>query len=144
MHVEHIPFKDLNGNDRTMDAYFHLREADVVRMQMDEVGGLDERLKSLMDKQDVPAIMKFFEDFIGMAYGEKDPDGIHFEQSEEITRRFKQTEAYSNLYMKLCFDAEAAANFVNNVMPANLKETLEGYIEKAQKRQEQNVTPTVN
>lgn len=141
MYAETIKFKDYNGNDRTETAWFHLNKAEVIDMQMAETGGLDAALQTLIDKKDIPAIMKFFKDFIAKAYGERDPDGVHFNKSEEISRRFAQTEAYSELYMKLCFDAEAAAKFVNGVLPANLKGDLEKYVEAAQTRTNEAVAP---
>lgn len=147
MHCEKIPYKDFNNNERTYEAWFHLSKAEVIDMETAETGGLVERLQKLIDTHDVPEIMKFFKDFLRKAYGERDPDGIHFNKSEELSIRFEQTEAYSELYMKLCFDAEAAGKFVEGVLPQNLKEDLEKYVKAAQDRANavaQNAVPAPN
>ena len=38
-------------------------------------------------------------------------------KSEEISNGFAQTEAYSQLFMELATDADAAAAFVNGIIP---------------------------
>ena len=39
----------------------------------------------------------------------------------KLADRFAQTDAYSELFMELVTDAEAAANFVNGIIPDDLK-----------------------
>ena len=41
-----------------------------------------------------------------------------------MTHEFAHTEAYSELFMELVTSAEAAANFVNGIIPAAAKEAL--------------------
>jgi hypothetical protein len=48
------------------------------------------------------------------------PDGRKFTKSPEILDDFIYTQAYSNLYMSLIADADAAANFVNGIIPKNI------------------------
>ena len=47
----------------------------------------------------------------------KSPDGKRFIKSEELSTAFSQTEAYSQLFMELATDADAAAKFVNGIIP---------------------------
>ena len=84
---------------------------------MSTSGGLAEQLQKIVDAKDAPAIIKTFKELILKAYGEKSADGKRFEKSEEISRAFSQTEAYSQLFMKLATDADAAADFVNDIIP---------------------------
>ena len=43
-------------------------------------------------------------------------------KSPEISRAFAETEAYSVLFMELATDAKAAAEFVNGLLPADIRE----------------------
>ena len=61
------------------------------------------------------------------AYGEKSLDGKHFVKSDEIRAAFSQTEAFSDLFMELAFDAKAGADFINALVPANIAQEIAKY-----------------
>lgn len=115
---ETITFVDYNGVERTEDFYFNLTNAEVTEMEMSTSGGLAEMINRVVAAQDAPAIIKIFKDLILKAYGVKSPDGKRFIKSDEISTEFSQTEAYSQLFMKLATDADAASRFVNGIVPA--------------------------
>ena len=115
---ETITFVDYNGIERTEDFYFNLTNAEVTEMEMSTSGGLAEMINRVVAAQDAPAIIKIFKDLILKAYGIKSPDGKRFIKSDEISTEFSQTEAYSQLFMKLATDADAASRFVNGIVPA--------------------------
>lgn len=115
-----ITYKDYNQVDRTEDFYFNLSKAEVMEMEMSTSGGLAEMITRIVAAQDQPAIIKIFKDLILKAYGEKSPDGKRFIKSEELSTAFSQTEAYSQLFMELATDAEAASAFVNGIVPADM------------------------
>lgn len=117
-----IEFVDYNGVTRKEDHYFNFSEAEITEMELSTVGGLSEMINSIVKAQDGPAIMKMFKDIILGAYGVKSPDGREFIKSDEISKKFSQTEAYSKLFMELVTDAEAAAAFVNGIVPKNASE----------------------
>lgn len=117
---ETITYDDYNGNERTEDFYFNLTKAEVMEMEMSTSGGLAEMIQRVVAAQDQPSIIKIFKDLILKAYGVKSPDGKRFIKSEELSIEFSQTEAYSQLFMKLATDADAASNFVNGIVPANM------------------------
>lgn len=119
-----MTYTDYNGIERTEDFYFNLTKAELVKMQMGTTGGLDEMMKKLVSTQDVPAIIKIFEDLVLKAYGEKSADGKRFIKTPEITAAFAQTEAYSNLFMELAFDDKAAAEFINGIVPADVSKQM--------------------
>lgn len=112
-----ITFTDYNGAERTEDFYFNLSKAEVMEMELSTTGGLAEMINKIVSAQDTPSIVKVFKDIILKAYGEKSPDGRRFIKSEELSEAFSQTEAYSELYMELSTNAEAAAKFVNEILP---------------------------
>lgn len=112
-----IKYTDYNGVEREENHWFNLTEAEIVEMEMGETGGYAEMLQEMVKANDVPKLMKVFKKFIFKAYGLKNPDGIHFDKSEEISRAFSHTEAYSVLFMELVTDAQKAADFVNAIIP---------------------------
>lgn len=119
-----IKYTDYNGSERIEDFYFNLSKAEIMEMEMSTTGGLTEMISKIVATQDAPAIIKIFKDLVLRAYGEKSPDGKRFIKSEEISTAFAQTEAYSNLFMELAFDADAASNFVNGIIPKDLTKEL--------------------
>lgn len=114
---ETMTYADYNGVTRTEDFYFNLSNAEITEMEMTTEGGLADRIQKIVAAQDLPAIIKVFKDLILKAYGEKSDDGKRFVKSEEISTAFSQTEAYSQLFMNLATDEDAAARFVNGIVP---------------------------
>lgn len=117
-----ITYTDYNGTERTEDFYFNLTKAEIMQMEMGTTGGLAEKIKRVVDAQDAPAIMDIFKDLILRAYGEKSADGKRFVKTKELRDEFEQTEAYSQLFMELATDADAATKFVNGIVPAGLEQ----------------------
>lgn len=120
-----ITYVDYNGEERTEDFFFNLSKAELMEMELSTTGGLTEMLRGIIKSKDIPEMSKFFKKIVCAAYGIKSSDGKRFIKSEEITNEFLQTEAYSNLYMELVTDDKAAAEFINNIMPHDLKEAID-------------------
>lgn len=120
-----INYTDYNGVERTEDFYFNLTAAEILEMELGTSGGLAEMIKKIVDSKDTPGIVKIFKDLVLKAYGEKTPDGRGFTKINEhgvpLSLVFSQTEAYSILFMELATDSDAAAAFVNGIVPANLE-----------------------
>lgn len=119
-----ITYTDYNGSERTEDFYFNLTQAEVTEMEMSTTGGLGETIRRIVNAQDQPAIIKIFKDLVLRAYGEKSPDGRRFIKSDEIATAFSQTEAYSILFMELATDSDAAAKFVNGIVPSDMSKAV--------------------
>ena len=115
-----ITYIDYNGVERTEDFYFNLSKAEVLELEMGTTGGLTEMINKIVAAQDSPTLIKIFKELVLKAYGEKSPDGKRFIKSDEIRDAFSQTEAYSNLFMELATDAEAASKFFNGIIPDNV------------------------
>lgn len=120
MKKETITYTDYNGVERTEDYYFNLSKAEIMEMELSIDGGLSETINRIVKTQDVPALVKIFKKLLLDSYGVKSPDGKRFMKSEELSTEFAQTEAYSQLFMKLATDADAASNFVNGIIPADM------------------------
>lgn len=116
-----ITYTDYNGVERTEDFYFNLSEAELMEMEMSTEGGMEAYLNKIVSTQDKPTLIKLFKEIILKSYGEKSLDGKHFDKSEKLSNAFSHTEAYSILFMELATSDEAAALFINGVIPQNVK-----------------------
>ena len=112
-----ITYTDYNGVERTEDFYFNFSKAEIAEMEMGIDGGMSAMLNKIINTKDVPSLIKIFKDLVLKAYGEKSADGKRFIKSEELSTAFSQTEAYSDLYIKLATDADEAAKFFNAIIP---------------------------
>ena len=116
-----IKYTDYNGVERQENFYFNLNETELMEMETEVTGGMRQLLEDMMEKQDIPKIMKAFKTIILKAYGEKSPDGRRFMKSDELSTAFTQTEAYNELYMELLSDAKKAAAFITALMPEDMR-----------------------
>lgn len=119
-----ITYTDYNNVERTESFYFNLSKAEVMEMEMGTDGGMAESIRKIVDAKDAPAIIRVFKDLVLKAYGVKSDDGRRFIKSKELSDGFSQTEAYSQIFMELATDADAAAKFVNGIVPSDLAQQV--------------------
>jgi hypothetical protein len=112
-----ITYTDYDGNERTEDFYFNLTKAEVMTMEMGITGGMSKMLEKVVLDKDNKRMIEIFEDLITRSYGEKSADGKRFIKSSELTDAFTQKEAYSELFMELVSNADAAEAFFNGILP---------------------------
>ena len=112
-----ITYTDYNGNERTEDFYFNLTKAEIAEMELSVNGGLTEYINRITNAQDTKQLVTLFKDLILKSYGVKSLDGKRFMKNDELREEFSQTEAYSELFMELASDADAATKFVNGIVP---------------------------
>lgn len=115
-----IKYVDYDGRERSENFYFYMSKAELMEMELGTVGGMQNLIQLIIDKQDIPKIMEAFKTIILKAYGEKSQDGRRFIKSKELSEAFSQTEAYSNLYMELITNGDAAAAFINGIVPEDV------------------------
>lgn len=136
-----ITYTDLEGCSRTDTFFFGLTKSEVAEWEMEVDGGLSAYLEKLqkMAKELSPKdengkdvevdpvkardltckISAIVKDIILRSYGEKSEDGRRFIKSKEIANAFYQTDAYSELFMKLMTGGgETLTSFVKAVLPA--------------------------
>ena len=115
-----ITYTDYDGNERTEDFYFGLNKAELLELEMSVSGGYQALLQKIISEKDMPRLISIFKELVLKSYGAKSLDGKRFIKNEELTNEFIQTEAYSDLFMSLAADANAAAEFCNGIMPASI------------------------
>lgn len=112
-----ITFEDFDGNMRTEDFYFNLTKAELVELELSEKKGLAETLKEIVASNDGALIVEKFKTIILLAYGQKSEDGRRFIKTQALKDEFAQTAAYSELFIELATDADAAARFIKGIVP---------------------------
>lgn len=117
-----IKYTDYNGNVREEDFYFNFNRAELTEMEFSQDGTLTGLIERVVKEQDNKEIIKIFKNLVLNAYGIRSDDGRKFIKSDEVRESFAQTEAYSELFMELATDADAAAAFINGITPAVSKQ----------------------
>lgn len=115
-----IEYTDYNGKVRKEGFYFNLSKAELIEMDYSQNGGLDRLLNRIIETDDSAKQMAIFKDIIQKSYGVKSLDGKQFVKNPQVLSEFVQSEAYVNLFMELCTDANAAAEFIRGVVPADI------------------------
>lgn len=112
-----ITYTDYDGVERTEDFYFNLSKSELIKMEYGTEGGLTKILKKITDSKDTTEIMKYFDEILSKAYGEKSPDGKRFIKSKELYEAFAQTNAYDILFMELFSDTDKMTSFIKGIVP---------------------------
>lgn len=119
-----ITYVDYDDNKRTEDFYFNLSKAELTEMEMSQNGGLQKLIEKIIAEQDGSKLIELFKEIILKSYGEKSLDGKRFVKNQEVVDAFVQSPAYSELFMELATDSDAAANFINNIIPKDLRDEV--------------------
>lgn len=120
---ETIKYTDYNGNELVEDFYFNLSRSEIAEMELSYPNGLANHITKITQSNNGAEIIKLFKNLILSSYGRKSDDGKRFIKNVEDSNAFSQTEAYSELFMKLATNADAAAEFVNGIIPKQLELT---------------------
>lgn len=118
MFKKSITYTDYDGNERTENFFFNLSKAECMEMELSTSGGIQQMVERIIAEKDQAQLVKLFKEIILKAYGQKSPDGKRFYKSPEISAEFAATEAYSELFMELATNSDAATMFMTSVLPA--------------------------
>ena len=117
-------YEDYDGNERVEEFYFNLTKAEITDMELTTEGGMSAMLNRIIAAKDTSKLIAVFKELILRSYGQKSPDGRRFIKSDELTKEFTETPAYSQIYLRLATDDKAATEFVNNVIPKDLQKEV--------------------
>lgn len=120
-----IKYTNYDGAEREKDFFFNLKKSELVDLQFKTSKGFIAYIEEITKAGDSSELWKAFRDIVLMAYGEKSDDGERFMKSNEISKAFEETEAFSVLVMELIEKEGAASDFINGIMPKDLKEKSE-------------------
>jgi hypothetical protein len=117
-----ITYKDFNGQEVSEDFFFHLSKAELVELELSHEDGLSAALQRIVDAEDGKGIVQEFKNIILSAYGVRSADGKRFTKNSQIREEFESTEAYSELFIELVLNTDAAIEFINGIIPAGMAE----------------------
>lgn len=120
-----IKYTDFNDNEITEDFYFNLTTAELLQMEASSNGGLRPKLERLINTRDTAAIVTIFQEIIDKSYGVKSDDGRRFIKNQEVLDEFKQSNAYSELYVELTTNTESAIAFITGIIPKDLSKKID-------------------
>lgn len=124
-----ITYTDFNGNEVTEDFYFNLTKAEVAEMEVSAStldsegkvsGGMQKMLNDVVNSGSGSRIIEVFKDILTRSYGVKSEDGKRFIKSPQLSKEFTETAAYSEFFVELLSEPEAAANFIQAIMPVEV------------------------
>lgn len=124
---ETISYEDIDGNSKTMDAYFHLTMREMRQLLKD---GIQEKLEAVTSGKASPDVMfDLIDDLIKASYGKRtEADGeARFVKNPETTEIFMESEAYDSLLSKLMSDDQFATRFFTGLVPKALSERMNAF-----------------
>lgn len=116
-----INYEDFDGNSVSSTHYFHFSKAELVELEASYDGGLEATIKQIVSAESTMELITIFKKIIMDSYGVR-VDSQRFVKNDEVRTAFMESPAYSALFMELATDADAAATFMNGVLPKDLVE----------------------
>jgi len=83
-----ITFKNLDGEPITRDFYFNLSMPEVTELEFDMKGGMSAYWTDIVERKAAGELLRAYKDIVRRAFGVRDDDGITFNKSDEISRKF--------------------------------------------------------
>lgn len=124
MFKKSITFEDLNGESQTQDFYFHMSKAELLALAADG-NAMMTRIERMTKTSDSKAILGEFRDLIAMACGIRSEDGARFVKTPDAQSILMDSPAFDELLMELCTDADAAADFVRQLVPEKMQKEMQ-------------------
>jgi hypothetical protein len=115
-----VTYTDFEGKEVTEEIHFNLSKAELAEMTLVHGKDLAEYLRTIVAKDDTAEVVRVFKEILMLSVGKR--IGPNFVKSQEVKDGFLYSGAYSVVFMKLLTDANFSAEFVNGIMPEDLKE----------------------
>lgn len=128
-----VTYRDYDNNERTETLWFNMNRFELTEFAAelpdDLFKGLSgennmETVSRIANEMGSKGVIDFIKNLVLKSYGEKSEDGRRFKKSPELSEEFSQTIAFDTFMSELLSDDNAAANFVNSIIPADMAEKL--------------------
>lgn len=127
-----IKYTDYAGKEQVGEFYFNMSKGELVLLEMSAVDenteGMNDKLNRLITSRNGKEIADTFKEIVDLSYGERTVDQTRFQKEDadgkSLAVRFRSTGAYSELIYELATDAEKGAEFINGLMPQNLRDEV--------------------
>lgn len=128
MYTKELTYTDFDGQQRTEKLQFNLTKAEWLELQFKTMSSNE--VQSMLDRKDVAKLVSFFKELILTSYGEKSADGRRFNKSPEIREDFERTQAFSDFFVYIASDPEAASDFLVHVVPSDMTQDAERIVKE--------------
>lgn len=132
-----ITFRDFNDQEQTQDFYFHMSKAELLTMAADG-NAMMARIQRIIDAKDGRAILQEFRDIIEASIGMRSEDGSRFIKDQAAKSALMDSPAYDELLMELCTSADAASQFVRELIPEKMQEEMRKHLTQGQKEEDRD------
>lgn len=120
-----ITFEDFDGNTRTEDHWFHLTEAELSELELENYGGFNGLIRRMIETTDTPELTKLFKQLVLKSYGVKSADGGAFvKRGGELAKEFVDTAAFNALWTELIADPDKLNAFFVGILPKKLQANI--------------------
>lgn len=127
---ETISYEDIDGNSKTMDAYFNLSMREMRQLLKD---GIQEKLDAVTSgKASTDTMFDLIDVLIKTSFGKRvESNGeARFVKDPELTEAFMNSDAYDSLLGKMMSDDQFATRFFSGLVPKALSDRINS-IDKA-------------
>lgn len=124
-----ITYKDLEDNEVTETFYFNLSKAELAELELKYKGGFGGFLRTVIEAQDANAIIGTFKAILSMSVGRKADDNRRFIKDPDTISAFMDSGAYDVVFMELLSSEEAAAQFINAIVPDGMAAEIVAAVE---------------
>lgn len=126
-----IKYEDLDGNEIVEDFYFNMNKTEVMEWMTTDGGyTLDKVMERVAEQRNARQTMEIIKDIIFRSYGKPSLDRKRFEKSDESTKAFMETDAYSTLFMEIATDGRKAIEFISGIIPKSMIDDITKVIEE--------------
>ena len=104
----------------TKKLYFHMSRREMFDFvnRYDNVTNFEKWIQAAVDNNDLHTMMRFFDDLIGTAYGER--QGEHFVKSEQIKESFLNSPEYEELFDQMMDNPGLVREFYQGILPEKI------------------------
>ena len=104
----------------TKKLYFHMSRREMFDFikRYDNVTNFEKWIQAAIDNNDLYTMMRFFDDLIGTAYGER--QGEHFVKSEQIKESFLNSPEYEELFDQMMDNPGLVREFYQGILPEKI------------------------
>lgn len=125
-----VTYTDFDDNQVTEDLYFHVSKTELLdnvhlRLEVQELSNRLEGASRELSETDIKDMVAFVRKLIDLSYGVRSEDGRRFRKSADILEDFHDSPAYDEVLFGLFKNPEEANDFLRNVIPKDLLESVQ-------------------
>lgn len=119
-----VKYENFLGEEKTKDFYFHLTKSELLELTS-STNGMEQRVKRMIETKDQVAILQEMRAIVNLAIGVRSEDGETFLKNDTIRAQLMFSPAYDELLMELLTDDNAAAEFIQQMLPKDMRDKVQ-------------------